>query len=47
MSTIFVTTYVLPSIAETDPTYATDVIAVATGGTATGDIGVLGGEATA
>ena len=28
-------------IAETDPTYVKDVIAVATGGTATGDIGAL------
>jgi hypothetical protein len=42
MSTTFVTAYVLPSIAETDPTYVEDVIAVATGGTATGDIGALG-----
>ena len=42
MSTTFVTAYVLPSIAETDPTYVKDVIAVATGGTATGDIGALG-----
>src|SRR5215207_2791531 len=42
MSTTFVTAYVLPSIAETDPAYVKDVIAVATGGTATGDIGVLG-----
>jgi hypothetical protein len=41
MSTTFVTAYVLPSIAETDPTYVKDVIAVATGGTATGDIGAL------
>ena len=41
MSTTFVTAYVLPSIAETDPIYVEDVIAVATGGTATGDIGAL------
>src|SRR5215212_1001895 len=41
MSTTFVTAYVLPSIAETDPAYVKDVIAVATGGTATGDIGAL------
>jgi hypothetical protein len=41
MSTTFVTAYVLPSIADTDPTYVEDVIAVATGGTATGDIGAL------
>jgi hypothetical protein len=36
-----VTAYVLPSIAETDPAYVEDVIAGATGGTATGDIGAL------
>src|SRR5215216_4696503 len=41
ITTTFVTAYVLPSIAETDPTYVKDVIAVATGGTATGDIGAL------
>ena len=41
MSTTFVTAYVLPSIAATDPAYVKDVIAVATGGTATGDIGAL------
>jgi hypothetical protein len=42
MSTTFVTAYVLPSIADTDPAYVEDVIAVATGGSATGDIGALG-----
>jgi hypothetical protein len=42
MSTTFVSAYVLPSIAETDPSYVEDVIAVGTGGTATGDIGALG-----
>jgi hypothetical protein len=42
MSTTFVAAYVLPSIADTDPAYVEDVIAVATGGTATGDIGALG-----
>jgi hypothetical protein len=42
MSTSFVSAYVLPSIAETDPSYVGDVIAAATGGTATGDIGLLG-----
>ncbi len=42
MSTTFVSAYVLPSIAETDPSYVKDVLAAATGGTATGDIGVLG-----
>jgi hypothetical protein len=41
MSTTFVSAYVLPSIAETDPTYVEGVIAVATGDTATGDIGAL------
>lgn len=42
MSTTFVSAYVLPSIAETDPSFVEDVIAVGTGGTATGDIGALG-----
>jgi hypothetical protein len=42
MSTTFVTAYVLPSIAGTDPSYVRDVIAAATGDTATGDIGALG-----
>ena len=42
MSTTFVSAYVLPSIAESDPSYVTDVLAAATGGTATGDLGVLG-----
>lgn len=42
MSTTFVSAYVLPSIAATDPSYVKDVIAAATGGTATGDIGTLG-----
>jgi hypothetical protein len=42
MSTTFVTAYVLPSIAETDPAYVKDVIAASTGETATGDIGGLG-----
>jgi hypothetical protein len=42
MSTTFVTAYVLPSIADTDPAYVEDVIAAFTGGTATGDIGALG-----
>jgi peptidoglycan/LPS O-acetylase OafA/YrhL len=41
MSTTFVSAYVLPSIAGTDPAYVRDVLAVATGGTATGDIGAL------
>lgn len=41
MSTSFVAAYVLPAIASTDPSYVNDVIAVSTGGTATGDIGAL------
>ena len=42
MSTTFVTAFILPSIAATDPSYVKDVIAVAIGGTATGDIGAFG-----
>ena len=42
MSTTFVTAYVLPSIAGTDPSYVRDVIAAATGDSATGDIGAIG-----
>ena len=42
MSTTFVSAYVLPSIAGTDPSYVKDVIAAATGDTPTGDIGALG-----
>ena len=34
--------YVLPSLADTDPGYVTDVLAAATGHTPTGDIGLLG-----
>jgi len=41
MSTTFVGAYVLPEIAETDTAYVDDVLAVATGGSATGDIGLL------
>jgi hypothetical protein len=41
MSSSFVAAYVLPSIAGTDPGYVNDVLAAATGGTATGDIGLL------
>jgi hypothetical protein len=41
MSTAFVATYVLPSVAETGPSYVNDVIAAATGGTPAGDIGLL------
>jgi hypothetical protein len=42
MSTTFVSAYVLPSIAGTDPSYVKDVIAAATGDSPTGDIGALG-----
>jgi len=42
MSTTFVAAFVLPSIAGTEPSYVRDVLAVSTGGTATGDIGLLG-----
>lgn len=41
MCTTFVSGYVLPAIAGTSPSYVGDVIAVATGGTPTGDIGAL------
>jgi hypothetical protein len=41
MCVAFVSTFVLPSIAETDPSYVNDVLAQATGGTATGDIGLM------
>jgi hypothetical protein len=37
----FVSAYVLPSIAGTDPGYVNDVLAAATNGTATGDIGLM------
>ncbi|WP_448627110.1 hypothetical protein [Geodermatophilus sp. URMC 64] len=42
MSSTFGLAYVLPSLAETDPSYVSDVLTTVTGGTATGDIGVLG-----
>jgi hypothetical protein len=42
MCTAFVAGYVLPTIAGTDPSYVSDVIAASTGGTPTGDIGALG-----
>jgi len=41
MNTAFVGGYVLPSVAGTDPSYVNDVLAAATGGSATGDIGLL------
>jgi len=37
----FTAGYVLPSLVDTDPGYVNDVLAVAVGGTATGDIGLL------
>ena len=42
LSTAFVPAYVLPSLADTDPGYVNDVLAASTGGTAQGDIGLLG-----
>jgi hypothetical protein len=41
MSTSFIAAYVLPSIAHTSPSYVRDVLAVAAGGHAVGDIGLL------
>jgi hypothetical protein len=41
MSVTFVAAYVLPSIAESNPGYVNDVLTVASGGHATGDIGLL------
>ena len=41
LSTAFAAGYVLPSVAGTDPAYVNDVLAAATGGTPTGDIGLL------
>ncbi len=41
MSTSFIAAYVLPSITDTSPAYVKDVLAVASGGHATGDIGLL------
>ena len=41
MCTSFAAAIVLPSIAETDPSYVDDVLAAATNGAATGDIGLL------
>ena len=41
MSIAFVSAYILPSIAETSPGYVSDVLAAATNGSATGDIGLM------
>ncbi len=43
LSTAFVAGYVLPSLADSDPGYVNDVLAAATNGSATGDIGALQG----
>lgn len=42
LSTTFAAGVVLPMVATTDPAFVTDVLAVATGGTPTGDVGALG-----
>jgi hypothetical protein len=41
MSVAFIAAYVLPSLADSAPGYVNDVLAVADGGTATGDIGLM------
>jgi hypothetical protein len=41
LSTSFIAAFVVPAIAETNPAYVNDVLAEATGGHATGDIGLL------
>ena len=41
MSTAVVSAYVLPSLADSDPGYVNDVLAAGTGGTPSGDIGLL------
>lgn len=41
MAVAFVSAFVLPTIAATDPTYVNDVLAAATNGTAAGDIGLM------
>lgn len=41
MSVAFVSAYVLPSIAQSDPGYVNDVLAAATNGSAAGDIGLV------
>jgi hypothetical protein len=42
LSSTFVSAYVLPPLADTNPGYVNDVLASATNGTAQGDIGLLG-----
>jgi hypothetical protein len=41
MSVAFVGAYVLPALADSAPGYVNDILAVAAGGTATGDIGLM------
>jgi hypothetical protein len=42
-SSTVISAYVLPSLADTDPGYVNDVLAAGTGGTPSGDIGLLQG----
>ncbi len=42
LSTTVISAYVLPSLANTNPDYVNDVLAAGTGGTPSGDIGLLG-----
>ncbi len=42
LSTAFISAYVLPALADTNPGYVNDVLAAGTNGTAEGDIGLLG-----
>jgi hypothetical protein len=41
LGTTFVAAFILPSIADTDPGYVSDLIATATGGSPAGDIGAM------
>jgi hypothetical protein len=41
LSTAFISAYVLPSLADTDPGFVDDVLAAGTNGSPTGDIGLL------
>jgi hypothetical protein len=41
LSSAFISAYVLPSLADSDPGYVNDVLAAGTNGTAEGDIGLL------
>jgi hypothetical protein len=41
LGTTFVAAFILPSIADTDPSYVRDLIEATTGGTAAGDIGAM------